>query len=383
VAPSSNKLVITLTYAAPLDLIASSTYGAWIVSPKALDAVAKDSKYFESGVDGGSGPYQIQSYKAGTEVVLSRYDNHWGTTKPFYSIVDVLITPDGVTAQQMLTSGQVDYTADVPTSSIKAFKNNPKFVVKQYASPFNYVGYFNTLRAPLNDVRVRQALSYAIPYKDIVAIGGQGFGSQARGPVPQGIFPYDPKTPQYTTDLKKARSLLAKAGVKNLTLKLTYASENTAEARFVPLIKSAFASIGVKVNIQAMLFNQHWAFAKKDPAKAQDIFLILYWPTYSDAGADNLYSMFHSSAKPFFNLSYWKNKKYDGLIDKAATLTGSHRAASQALYSSAMKTLYSEAPGISLYDQKIPFVVPKALSGFYYNINYPFSMFFSALKPSK
>ena len=36
--------------------------------------------------------------------------------------------------------------------------------------------------------------------------------------------------------------------------------------------------------------------------------MLLYWPTYSDAGADNLYSLFHSSDEPFFNLSYWKNR---------------------------------------------------------------------------
>ena len=76
--------------------------------------------------------------------------------------------------------------------------------------------------------------------------------------------------------------------------------------------------------MQADLFNQQWEAAKADPANAQDIFVVYYWPTYSDAGADNLYSLFHSSEKPFFNLSYWKNAAYDKLIDDAA---GDHRDA--------------------------------------------------------
>ena len=47
------------------------------------------------------------------------------------------------------------------------------------------------------------------------------------------------------------------------------------------------------------------------------MFLLLYWPTYSDAGSDNLWSLFHSSEAPFFNLSYWKNTDYDKLVDDA------------------------------------------------------------------
>lgn len=380
-APSPDTLIMNLSYSAPMDLIASSTYGAWIISPKALAAAAKDPKYYESGIDGGTGPYTIQSYKAGSEVVLSAYAKHWSKVRPAYSIVDVLITPDAVTAQQMMTSGQVDWASNIPLTSVASFKNDSKYTVRQFASPFNFVGYFNTLRAPLNNPKVRQALSWAIPYRDIVAIGGQGFGSQAKGPVPNGIFPYDPKTPYYSKNLARAKQMLAAAGVKNLKLKITFASENSSEARFVPLIQSALQSIGVKVEVQSLLFNQQWAAAKKDPANAQDIFIVYYWPTYSDAGADNLYSLFHSSAKPFFNLSYWKNDQYDALIDKAAMLTGSERPAAQVLYSQAMQLLYNQAPGFYLYDQKQVVVVPKALSMPAYNINYPFSANFAGTKP--
>ena len=103
---------------------------------------------------------------------------------------------------------------------------------------------------------------------------------------------------------------------------LTYAAENQDEARFAPLIKDAYAKIGVKVTLKPILFNQQWALAKGDPKKAQDMFLLLYWPTYSDAGADNLWSLFHSSAKPFFNLSYWNDPAYDKLVDTGAAIDG-------------------------------------------------------------
>ena len=180
----------------------------------------------------------------------------------------------------------------------------------------------------------------------------------------------------------KAKALLASAGVKDLTIKITYASENSAEARFVPLIKDAFEAIGVKAEVQGILFNQQWAAAKKDPANAQDLFIVKYWPTYSDAGVDNLWSLFHSSAKPFFNLSYWKNTAYDKLVDDAIELSGSDKTAAQKLYSQAMTILYNEAPGLYLYDEAQVSVVPKKFSIPKYNINYPFSAFFAGVKLS-
>lgn len=379
VAPSADTLIMNLGYAAPMDLIASSTYGAWVISPKVLAAGIANSKYYDSGIDGGSGPYTIKSYSAGSEVVLSAYPGYWGS-KPTYKIVDALITPDAVTAQQMMTSGQVDWSTTIPLTSVAELKHTGKYAINVYKSPFNYVGYFNTLRAPLNNPKVRAALSMAIPYSDIVKIGGQGYGTQAHGPVPAGIYPFDPTTPQYKKKLATAKSLLAKLGVKNLSLKITYASENPAEARFVPLIASALNSIGINADVQAILFNQQWSAAKKDPANAQDIFIVKYWPTYSDAGVDNLWSLFHSSSKPFFNLSYWKNATYDNLVDDAAVLSGSDKAGAAKMYSQAMNILYTEAPGIYLYDEAQVTVVPRRLSVPKYNINYPFTAFFAGIK---
>ncbi len=383
-APDDRTVVFELTYAAPVDLIASSTYGAWIVAPSMLEESAKDEKFFESGVDGGTGPFTLASYTAGEKVVLERYDEYWNEERmPAYETVDVAITSDAVTAQQMLTTGEVAFSTQVPLENVSTFEENGDYTVKVSKSPFNFLALFNTTRPPLDDPLVRQALSYAMPYEDIIAIGGQGYGTQARGPVPDGIFPFSEEVPQYTQDLAKAEELLAEAGhADGFDLKLTYASENAAEDRFVPLIKDALAQVGVDVEVKSQLFNQQWEQAKGDPAKAQDIFVLYYWPTYSDAGSDNLYSLFHSSDVPFFNLSYWKNEKYDALIDEAATLTATDRDQAQALYVEAMELLHEEAPGAFLYDAQAVSVVPSGLETEEFNENYPFTTFFAGFSPA-
>lgn len=368
-----------LTTAAPIDLVASSLYGAWIVSPKALEAVATDDTYFESGVDAGTGPFMLESYTPDQEIVFTRFDDYWGGWQPGqYDKVLVQIVPEATTQQQMLEGGDVDLVTRIPIENYDSFKNNPDYTYDEEPSFYNYVGFFNTLRPPLDNVKVRQALSYAIPYDDIITIGAKGLGTQSRGPVPAGVWPWSPDVNQYTYDLDKAKELLKEAGHEGggFSLRLTYAAENDTEAAFAPLIKDSYAQIGVDVTIEAVAFNQQWEEAKSDPANAQDMFLLLYWPTYSDAGSDNLWSMFYYTEKPFFNLSYWNNPDFNSLVDEAIADTVSDPATSQAKYVEAMNLLVDQAPGLFFFDTKVVFIIPKHIEGFQYNLNYPFVQYF-------
>ncbi len=378
---------MTLSYAAPMDLVASSLYGAWIVSPKALEAVAADETYFEAGVDGGTGPYTIESYTPTSEVLLSAYPEYWGgwDDVDHYDKVLVSIMPEAVTQQQALDGGDVDLAFSVPLENIDSYRTNPDFTVVEEPSFFNYVGLFNTGKAPLDDPKVRQALSHAIPYADIITVGAQGFGAQSHGPVPAGVFPYDETVPQYVTDIEKAKTLLAEAGHEGggFPMEITYAAENQNEARFAPLLADAFGQLGIDVTLTPMPFNQQWERAKGDPAGRQDMFLLLYWPTYSDAGSDNLWSLFRSSEAPFFNLSYWVDETYDGLIDGAGALTATDRAAAQAMYSEAMVHLVDQAPGAFFYDTMFVAPIPNRIAGYAYNLNYPFAQFFYPLHPAE
>ncbi|MDP1878232.1 MAG: ABC transporter substrate-binding protein, partial [Actinomycetota bacterium] len=375
-----------LKYAAPMDLVASSLYGAWIISPKALAAAAADETYFEKGVDAGTGPYTIESYTPDKEVLLTRYDGYWGgwSDTTHYDKVLVSITPEAAVQQQMLDGGQVELALSLPLENVASYKDKPDFTFIDEPSFFNYVGFFNTARKPFDNVKVRQALSYAIPYADIITVGAQGYGTQSRGPVPEGVFPWSADVPQYTQDLDKAKALLKEAGYENggFKMNLTYAAENQNEARFAPLVKEAYAKLGVDVTITPIAFNQQWEQSKGDAAGRQDMFLLLYWPTYSDAGSDNLWSMFRSSEKPFFNLSYWKNDAFDKLVDDAIGLTATQRDLAQAKYTEAMKLLVDQAPGVFFYDTRFVTAISNRLAGFQYNLNYPFAQFFYPMHPA-
>ncbi len=376
-----------LSYPAPLDLIAASLYGAWIVSPAAIAAAEEDPEYFESGVDAGTGPYVLDDWTPDTEVVLRRYDDYWGgwDDAPHYDYIVVSIVPEAQIQQQMLEGGEVDLALSLPLENIDQFRDREGYTFYAEPSFYNYVGFLNTRRPPLDDVRVRQAISYAIPYDEIIEVGAWGYATQSRGPVPAGVWPYSEEVRQYHQDLDRARELLAEAGYPDggFSLVLTHAAENQTEARFAPLIAEALGELGIEVEIRPMLWTQQWEWAKGNPEEAQDIFLLLYWPTYSDAGTDNLYTMFHSEDTPFFNLGYYNNPEYDALIEEAAMLTVTDPERAQELYIQAMNMLVDDAPALFLFDAQAVFVVPDTIEGFQYNPNYPFTMNFYALHPAQ
>jgi peptide/nickel transport system substrate-binding protein len=378
---------LNLSTAAPMDLIGSSLYAAWIVSPKALEAAAADENFWSDGKSYGTGPYMVESYTPDAEIVFTRNEDYWGGwSDTQYDKVLVQIVPEATTQQQMLEGGEVDLVTRIPIENYDSFKNNPDYTYYEEPSFFNYVGFFNTLRPPLDNPKVREALSYAIPYDDIITIGAKGLGTQSRGPVPAGVWPWSPDVGQYTYDLEKAKDLLKEAGYEGggFDLRLTYAAENDTETAFAPLIKDSFAQVGVNVTTEAIAFNQQWEEAKSDPANAQDIFLVLYWPTYSDAGSDNLWSLFYYTEKPFFNLSYWNSPEYNTVLDEAIALTVTDPATSQAKYIEAMNMLVDQAPGIYFFDTKAVFIIPKHIEGFDYNLNYPFvQYFFYDLSPAE
>jgi len=373
-------VVFTLSTAYPLDRVAASTYAAWIMSPTA--AAYEDSEWFEAGNEAGSGPWMLESYTPDEEIVLTRFEDYWGgwDDDQFDKVV-ISIVPEQVVQSQMLEGGEVDLALSLPAETLENFKANPDFTVYEDATLFNYVGLMNTQKPPLDNKLVRQAIAYAIPYDDVVAVGAGGLGQQARGPVPHGLWPYSDEVFQYSYDPDKARELLAEAGYPDggFSLVLTHAAENLSEERFAPVIKDALAEIGIDLEIRPMLWAQQWELAKGDPAEAQDIFLLLWWPTISD-GYDNLSSMFKCEDSPFFGLAYYCNEEYDTLITDALAMTATDPETAQQKYIEAMNILAEDSPSLFLYDTSTFRPVPTYLKGYEYNANYPFSTFFYPIR---
>jgi len=367
---------LILSTPVPLPQIAASANGSYIMSPKVGD---KDEAWFTKGNDAGSGPYTLKNYKDGESWMLAKFDGYWGgwDGKHVENIL-VKFTKEPLTQLQMLQAGQAMLAGRIPVDSIKSVEKGEKTQIIYGASYTNYLAYFNTQRPPLDNVKVRQALAHAIPYKDIITVGFDGLATQAHGPVPQGQFGGTKDVFQYKHDLELAKKLLTEAGHKGggFKLTLTHAASNVAESRFAPLIQSEFKKIGVDVEIKALAWPTQWAKAKEDAKEAQDIFVVTWWPTYSDP-YETLYSLLHDEGdKPVWNLAYYKNAAYDKMIRQAYETTGSDPEKSLELYVKAQNMIQKDVPVAWLVDNKGWWPASKRLKGMAINPAYPTVPFF-------
>ena len=337
---------------APIDRIMSGDYAVWMFSPA---TEGKDQAWWDKGNEAGTGPYVLESYTADQEAVFTANPDWWGgwEDNQFKKVV-VQFVGDAGTQRQLLESGAVDTINQVARDQVDALKANPDLVVYTGPSLNSYLMFFNTQRKPLDNEKVRQALSYAVPYEDLIAIGAGGYGTQSRGPVPIDLWPNtDGTVGQYTTDFAKAEQLLSEAGYPGggFTLELTYTSENSNEAAYVPLIKEAFAKVGVKVDIKALLNTADAAKARGNPADRQDLAIQLWWPSYPD-GVDNLVPMFGSEEEVGYNWSYWYNPEFDKLVAEGFKLSATDPEAALVPYDKAQNMLVDQAIAAFLFDDQ-------------------------------
>ena len=341
---------IQLSYPAPVPQMASSQYAAWIISPS-IPANASD--WFNAGHDAGTGPYMIQSYQKGFQVTLQQYPGYWkGWSGPHFDNVIFRVDRDPSVRLQAVQSGDADMTLDIPVDLLTNIQSNTNVVVIDSKAYRNLVGSINTVKAPTDNVLVRQAISYAFPYKDVIDSVWQGHARQSTGPVPTGMVGHFDDLPQYSLDLTKAQDLLTQAGYPNggLSLTLTYTSGDQVEKSVAELYKAQLAKLNIDLNIQEMTTHAKYALARGDPQQAQNIILFYWWPTYITA-YDFLFNLFHSEKKHIFNFSYYNNTQYDNLIDQASQLEGTNPTQALQMYKQAQLMLIQDAAALFIFDQ--------------------------------
>lgn len=359
----------------PLPQILASSYASYIMSPSVID---KPSDWFDEGNECGTGPYTLKNYKDGESWIMSKFPEYWGGWKEGQAEnVLVKISQDALVKMQMLMSGEAQIVNNIPTDSYANIRDTKDTTVLYGPSFYNFVAFFNTSRPPLDNVKRRRALCYAMPYQDIIKVALLERATQARCVIPAGQFGHTKDVFQYSHDLKKARQLLAEAGLPKggLKLKLIYTAGNQNEVRMAPLIKDALAKIGVDLDIQALVWNTQWEIGKRAEKDGYDIFLVWWWPTFADP-YETLVSLFGTEQKTAWNFSYYSNPTYDKLIRKAYESAGSHPENALKLYVNAQNILQQDAPAAFLGDQMTSIPVRRELQNVVINPAYPGGLFF-------
>jgi peptide/nickel transport system substrate-binding protein len=277
----------------------------------------------------------------------------------------------------MIESGEAAITGWLPPNDVEALKANDKVVVHVEPSWQNLIGMFNTQKPPLDNVKVRQALAYAMPYDEVIKTAAGGYARQSYGIVPYGMWGYSEDLPRYSYDLDKAKALLEEAGMGDggFTLTMTYLAGEEPEKMMAELYKSELAKLNITLDIRSMPWDSAWEMAKGAPDTRQDIFVMYWWPDLPSPYSF-MFSTFHSEDEPFFNLSYYKNPEFDALIDGANEITSTDQPKAESMFVDAQKILLEDAASLFIYDRQDLWVTVNNLKGFKYNPAYPMTMFY-------
>jgi peptide/nickel transport system substrate-binding protein len=380
VASGPYTVTFYLKYPMRVDYILTAEYDAWIVGPKALH---EPQSWWNQGHSDGTGPYMLTNYKQGQQIVLQAMPDYWGGWHGVHytTIVNDFVTQAAVQEELML-GGQAQLANGIPETGLKSVKADPQLKVVVAPSFDYYLAYFNTTRPPLNNVLVRQALSYAIPYRAMIQVATAGYGRQMQGPLPYGVYPHDNALPQYHTDLAKARALLAKAGYSHgFSLDMVCLSNHPECMLFAPLWQESFAKIGVHLNVRIVAHDVALSMADSaHPQTAQDIIVIEDWPQYSDDWIDLYWN--YACYKPYlFNLSYLCNPSWDNLLKRATNLQVTDPAEAKKLYDQYQLDLWRAAPAAFLYEDRNVYVMDRSVGGFVDTPEYPLVIFYYNLHP--
>ena len=204
----------------------------------------------------GTGPYKFVSRSPQENVVLTRFDHYWGEAA-YIKDVTLKIEADPNSIVMDLQAGSIDMFARLSTVQVDQLSRD-QFTIYEGTMNLVQAMYLNNAVEPFNDVRVRQALCYAIDPQEIMDFVSDGAGTELGSSMFPAFTKYymEELNHTYDRDLDKARELLTEAGYPDgFTFTLTVPGNYTQHVDTAQVVKSELAEVGVVAEIREIEWN--------------------------------------------------------------------------------------------------------------------------------
>ena len=303
----------------------------------------------------GTGPFKFVSRAAQDNIVLERFDEYWGTPA-YLDKVTFKIMENADSLVMSLQSGAIDLCSHLTSTQVAQLGDD--FYVAEGTMNLVQALYLNNAEKPFDDVRVRQALCYAVDKQGIIDLAFDGYGS----PIGSSMYPAFGKyfdeslTNYYTKDVEKAKSLLADAGYPNgFEMTITVPSNYQPHIDTAQVLVEQLKEIGVTAKIELV----EWGTWVSDVYAGRQFQSTVVGVDASNMTARALLERFTSDyGKNFIN---YNNADYDALFQQA--LVTYDDGEQTAIYKAMEKNLTENAANVYIQDLADLVAVRQGLEG--------------------
>jgi peptide/nickel transport system substrate-binding protein len=301
----------------------------------------------------GTGPFAFASQKSGDSITLKANPAYWAGA-PKVSGVTFRFISEPSTALSALQAGEIDWTDSIPPQRVAALRDDDSITLE--ATPSNDYWYLalNETRPPWNDVRVRQAIAYAIDRDAIVQATSYGTAVVNQLAIPKGNPFYIPYN-GYRHDIENAKKLLAEAGATPKSLDMLVTTEYPETVTAAQIIADNLAPLGITVNIRTVDF----ATWLDEQNNGHFDMLMMGWLGNIDPD-DFYYAQHHTDGSS--NAQKFSNPEVDRLLDAGRVETNRNARADD--YAKAATIIADAASYIYLYNPSVIQAWTTRLSGY-------------------
>jgi len=316
----------------------------------------------------GTGPFRFHSRVAGDRFELVRFDDFNSVVPglapgrlPEVEHITFRIVPEGSIRTIELETGAAHIVVDVAAAEVARIRAHadlnmvevPNWAVNTWLG-------FNNQRPPFNDVRVRQAIAYAIDIPAIVSVAWPGVGVVARGPLPSTV-PGFVEFPIIPVNIDRARQLMAEAGFADGFAADVWTNEgNPMRADAAVMIQAQLRALNIETTVRIY----EWGVLLPGTAAGEHNMSLMGWTTATGDPDYGLFPLYHSANwGEAGNRQFFHNPRVDQLLDQGRSETDTARR--MAIYREAQELIIADLPLIPLWQSAELHAARNSIGGFY------------------
>ncbi len=335
-APNDTTLVFNLKSPSPSLLGLLAQREGFMISPQAVEKYGAD--FGQHPV--GTGPFVFESWTQGQQIVVKKNPHYWEPGKPYLDGVTVMLMANSAVGVPRLLTRELDFVSALTPVDIRMLSQASNIALSPSPGSRWMSLQMRVDRPPFDNLKLRQAMAYAIDRKRMVDIIMDGKAPIAEGFTPPGLWWFDPNLKSYPYDPDKSKALIAELGpVAQAEMQLATQPVPIYQ-QVTQLAQEQLRAVGLKVDIAPVSMNDWYPML----IKGEINFLPIRWTQRPDP--DGLFSYLFES-KSSGNTCRYSNSEVDNLLAEARSIAD--QSARIPLYFKAQELMTHDLPYIPLF----------------------------------